>query len=135
VVALLASVLDATWGPRGATEDGNRRQREISENTRAHLNRTFTGNQTLDDLATAVGTSVFHLCRVFRRHTGTSIHRYRTDLRLRRAIELLRGGDGDILAVAVAVGYSGHSHFTRAFHRAFGTTPSRLRRTVRAEFG
>jgi len=130
-LALLASVLDATCGRRAV--DANRRHRDIAEDARAQLNLTFVESRTLDDLAQAVGTSVFHLCRIFRQHTGTTIHQYRAGLRLRRAIELLHDG-GDILAVAMALGYSGHSHFTRAFHRAFGITPSRLRGGVSAAY-
>jgi len=36
-----------------------------------------------------------------------------------------------ILSIALALGYSGHSHFTSAFHTTFGVTPSEYRRLSR----
>jgi AraC-like DNA-binding protein len=47
-------------------------------------------------------------------------------LRVRSSLELLLGSD-DILTVAIALGYSSHSHFTAAFRRAFGLSPSEWR--------
>ena len=69
---------------------------------------------------------MFHLCRIFKRHTGQTIHGYRNQLRLRKSLDLL-GDTDDILRLALALGYSGHSHFTAAFHRLFGMTPSAFR--------
>jgi len=101
--------------------------RELAEEAKACLNLSFASQQGLTDLAGSVGTSVFHLCRVFRHHTGSTIHRYRNELRIRRSLELLADGRDDILGIAVALGYSGHSHFTAAFRRSFGATPSAIR--------
>jgi AraC-like DNA-binding protein len=70
---------------------------------------------------------VFHLCRLFRRRTGLTIHAYRHHLRLRNALEPLEQADADLLALALDLGYSGHSHFTALFRRQFGIVPSRLR--------
>jgi AraC-like DNA-binding protein len=87
---------------------------------------TFTQNVRLADIAAAAGVSVFHLCRTFKALSGWTLHQYRNQLRLHTSLELL-ADTHDILAVAVALGYSGHSHFTAAFRRAFGVTPSEWR--------
>jgi transcriptional regulator GlxA family with amidase domain len=70
---------------------------------------------------------VFHLCRVFRRHVGMTLHEYRQQLRVRHALETVASGDVDLLQVALELGFSGHSHFTAAFRAAFGAPPSVLR--------
>jgi AraC family transcriptional regulator len=94
---------------------------------------------------------VFHLARVFKARTGFSLHAYRTQLRLRAALERvaprhgagpalrLRSGqaprrgsghggrDVDLIDIALDLGFSSHSHFTEAFRRNFGTTPSAVR--------
>jgi AraC family transcriptional regulator len=67
------------------------------------------------------------LCRIFRRETGVTIHEYRTRLRLRRAVASFRDGDVDLLALALDLGYSSHSHFTSSFRSEFGETPSAIR--------
>jgi AraC-like DNA-binding protein len=74
-----------------------------------------------------MGVSPFHLCRLFRRETGYSLHQYRTELRLRWSLQPL-ADDVDILTVALAAGFSHHSHFTAAFRNTFGLRPSEFRR-------
>ncbi len=44
--------------------------------------------------------------------------------RLKRAAELLAGGDYKINEVAVMVGFSSQSNFARSFHKQFGMTPT-----------
>ena len=86
---------------------------------------------SLTEVARRVGVSVFHLCRVFRRHTGMTLHAYRTELRLRHALERLLEGRTPITQIALDLGFSSHSHFTAAFRRAFGLTPSAFVRQAR----
>jgi AraC family transcriptional regulator len=105
------------------------KHRELAESARAHLNATFADQDGLEVLARSVGASVFHLCRVFRQYSGLTIHRYRSELRLRKSLELVAETGDDILTTAMALGYSSHSHFTSAFRRAFGMTPSEFRGT------
>jgi AraC-like DNA-binding protein len=69
---------------------------------------------------------------VFRAETGFALHEYRSQLRLRAALDRVDAGV-ELLTVAHELGYSSHSHFTRFFTRAFGIPPSRLR--VRGDAG
>src|SRR5262249_19539691 len=73
-----------------------------------------------------VGASSAYLTDVFSRFEGISLHRYVTQLRLARAlIELPEAGN--LTTLALDLGFSSHSHFTLAFRRAFGCTPSAFR--------
>jgi AraC family transcriptional regulator len=80
----------------------------------------------LRDLAAEAGVSMYHLCRTFRQATRLTLHQYRTTLRVRWALEAVRGG-GRLVDIALAAGFSSHSHFTSAFHEAFGATPVSVR--------
>jgi AraC-like DNA-binding protein len=51
-------------------------------------------------------------------------------LRLARALVELPHAD-DLSTLALEVGFSSHSHFSAAFRRAFGCTPSQFRQTTR----
>ncbi len=82
---------------------------------------------SMASIAQQVGASPFRLCRVFRRRTGTTLHAYREQLRLRAALEALAAPRVDLSALALRLGYSSHSHFTANFRRAFGVTPSAVR--------
>ena len=130
VMGLLDRVLANAYG------DGPRRS-AVSQSTSqlvhdvcALLGRRFAEPITLAKIARAVGVSVFHLCRTFRRVTGTTIHAYRTQMRLRSALDRLEDVDCDLSQLALDFGFSSHSHFTASFRTAFGVPPSIARRQV-----
>jgi AraC-like DNA-binding protein len=101
---------------------------DVVEHTREIIARRYASPLTLAALASETNTSVFHLCRMFRARTGTTIHAYRNQLRLRAALHALLDSRADLTDVALALGYSSHSHFTAAFGAAYGVTPSLVRR-------
>jgi len=105
-----------------------RRPPPVVEDAKAVLSARFTEHLTLEELGREVNVSPFHLARSFRRHTGYTLHEYRTHLRLRAALERLAAGDEDLAVIARAVGFSSHSHMTASFHRAFGVPPSHVRK-------
>jgi AraC-like DNA-binding protein len=109
----------------GAREDGlcDRAAGDLVARVQRLLATRFKEPLSLHAIAAAIGCSPFHLCRVFRRATGTTLHAHRTALRLRAALEAIEGG-ARIVDVALDAGFSSHSHFTSAFQRAFGVAPS-----------
>lgn len=82
----------------------------------------------LADVAHALGTSPFHLSRIFHRESGLPMRRYLDRSRLRAALERLAGGEKDLTGLALDLGYADHSHFSNAFRREFGMSPSWFRR-------
>lgn len=130
VLGLLDEVLAAAYAHR--SPDGRRSpDADIVARAKSVLASRLGTPLTLPAVASAVGTSMFHLCRVFRRYTGRTLHGYRTQLRVRAALERLQGGDTDLTQLALAFGFSSHSHFTATFRRAFGLTPSAARTLLR----
>jgi AraC-like DNA-binding protein len=121
--------------PQGARTHGSTRGLELVEHARAVLARRFAEDVSLHELAREVGSSPYHLARVFRRATGDSLHGYRTELRLRLSLERLAEPASDLLELALALGYSSHSHFTGVFRAAFGVTPSEVRGRLSAGRG
>jgi AraC family transcriptional regulator len=91
------------------------------------LDAHFTERVLLSDVADAVGASPAYLTDVFRRCEGISLHRYVTQLRLARSLVELPH-TADLTTLALELAFSSHSHFTFAFRRAFGCTPSEYRR-------
>jgi len=91
------------------------------------LSERWGENLTLREVGREVGMSPYHLCRMFRRVTGTTLHRYREDLRLRRSLEGVMESSRPLVDIALDAGFSSHSHFTSSFRRRFAQTPSRVR--------
>jgi AraC-like DNA-binding protein len=110
---------------------GERRRTQLDdavERVKAFLALRPATNPALRTLATQAGCSPFELCRAFRTATGQTITQYRHALRLHLALDRLRIERTDLTQLAFDLGYASHSHFTMAFRRRFGITPSAFRR-------
>jgi AraC-like DNA-binding protein len=83
----------------------------------------------LDELSRAAGLSPFHLARVFCRNVGLPPHAYLTQVRVRRARELLAGPQ-PLADIAASVGFADQSHLSRHFKRIVGLPPGRWRKIV-----
>jgi AraC family transcriptional regulator len=133
VVDLLDSVIAHTYGAmRHVPRPLSSRQHDLVDAIKLVLARRFAEPLTIRSLVDQAGGSIFHVCRMFRQLTGMTLHDYRNQLRLRAALEQLTEGDEELTRIAFGTGYAHHSHFTAAFRRAFGTTPSVLRGRARA---
>ena len=127
-LALLAAVLaDPTGAAPRPCGRAERAHRELAESVKELLAARPGDSHPLPALARRVGTSPFHLARVFRGCTGLPIHQYLLRLRLALALERLGERGASIGALAVDLGFASHSHFTAAFRRTFGVTPGVVR--------
>jgi len=88
-------------------------------------------NLSVQMLAGMAGCSPFHLCRIFRQHTGQSLRQFRVRQRLGNALDRLAEGENDLAALACDVGFNSHSHMTDAFHQTLGRSPRQLREQLR----
>ena len=90
----------------------------------------------VDDIARVAITSRRQLQRVFATVGSTTVRRYLTEVRMRRAAKLLIASDAPLGEIARAVGYRHASPFIKAFRRHHGRTPDEWRRHHRtAPFG
>lgn len=126
--ALVARVLGEA-GVRPAPT--RQRQSDIVEETRRIVVRDLDKPLSLDEIGAAVHFSPFHLSRVFRQRTGSSIHAYRISLRLRASLEPIADGQ-PIARVAADLGFASHAHLSDRFHRAFGMSPRAWRANLRS---
>ncbi|MEO8453384.1 MAG: helix-turn-helix transcriptional regulator [Gemmatimonadota bacterium] len=131
VVGIVAETLARAYAERGASPARRRfsedEHRGLADRSRVELARDIGAPLSVAELARQVGVSPFHLCRVFRAQTGTTLHAYRTDLRLHRAVELLLDSCTELSELAFSLGFSSHSHFTETFRKRVGVTPSAVR--------
>jgi AraC family transcriptional regulator len=96
------------------------RLRAVIEYIDEHLGSELS----LDDLAAVARLSPYHFARLFKNSTGLPPHQYVIARRVERAKELLRDRVRLPLAeIALEMGFSSQSHFTRHFKRLVGVTP------------
>lgn len=84
---------------------------------------------SLQELAALTGMSEYHFCKTFKRSTGITPHKYVMQVRIDRAKDLL-AKNMSITEIALNVGFSSHSHFSGAFHRVTGLSPTVYRRHI-----
>lgn len=70
-----------------------------------------------------------YLNAVFRQAVGVSLHRYLLRLRLQKAAAMLTADDASVNKIAHSVGFENADHFSAAFTRQYGRSPTEYRKT------
>lgn len=97
----------------------NERIREILQ----YIDANLTEEIDIGELAQRFYISKYHMMRLFRKETGTTIHLYITQKRLILARSLMDSGMRSTEA-CYRCGFHSYSSFTRAYSKHFGTTPT-----------
>lgn len=100
---------------------------EKVERARRIMLQELDTSMTLAQLAQRVGLNRTKLALSFKEVYGVSVQTYWRDERLIRARELLRHGKARVTDIALSLGYSETSSFTRAFIRKFGQRPGAVK--------
>jgi AraC family transcriptional regulator len=131
-IDLLQMSLD-TMRPHGAVKRGAteaRRARAVARVKEA-VAAAPAKRWSIDRLAQLAAQSPYHLCRVFREQTGSSVYDYVLRERLAATLPAVLDGE-DLTRLAHDAGFASHSHFTARFRGFFGVTPLALRRRIKA---
>lgn len=89
-----------------------------------HLDSTHT----LVDLAHQVGTNDFILKKGFKELFGTTVFSFWADQKMQYAKELLLDQNLNISEIADSIGYKNPRHFSSAFKKKYGVSPSKFMR-------
>ncbi len=126
ILARLASVLELSSIGSGAGLS-----RQIIGRIVDLLSADLRADVDLTTMAAMAALSPFHFSRAFKASTGVPPHRYRVQLRVAKARELLETTDLPIGEIAAQVGYDDPSYLARLFRREVGATPAAYRREWR----
>lgn len=93
----------------------------VCDYVRAHLN----SDMAVADLACQVNLSPHHFSMLFKQAVGVPPYQYVLQKRIDEAVRRLSAGRMTLSDVALSLGFSDQSHFSRAFRKLTGTTPTR----------
>jgi len=93
-----------------------------------HIKSNLKETLPISELSTIAGFNSTKLKRDFKRLHGTTIYKYITQLRMKKASALIRNEGFTIAQAAYEVGYGNPQHFTNAFKRTMGYLPSELKK-------
>ncbi|MDB6042633.1 MAG: AraC family transcriptional regulator [Gammaproteobacteria bacterium] len=111
-----------------------RNTNELVAQAKEYVARNTNARVRLADVARVLGVSPAILAPAFRSVEKISFYQYALRLRLRSAAALL-STSVDLATLALDLGFASHSHFSTAFLRWSGSTPSAFRARVRSEPG
>lgn len=103
----------------------NTPSRRLAGEILRYLDENLTRTIHSRELVKVFGYSYGHLDRVFRQRFGESILHRHTELRMRRAVEMLLTG-ASIKEAARCIGYDDYYYFLRTFKRTLHTTPTKI---------
>lgn len=96
-----------------------------------YMNKHFTENITIDDIAAVAMKSRDHLSHLFSKTAGISIKQYLINLRINHAKFLLSETDRNISEIAEECGYGELNFFSRQFRNLEKISPSEFRKLIR----
>jgi len=95
-----------------------------------YIQTQFSTELSLDKVASIVYLNPIYFSQLFKQKTGIGFKEYVTNLRLERAMELLRESELKIIDISERVGYPDVRHFSQIFRKKSGVTPSEYRQSV-----
>ena len=93
------------------------------------INKNFSTPLSLEVVAKKSFVSVKELCRLFKKHLGTTVSRYIMSKRISEAKKLLKNGVS-VQQTAEKCGFSDYTSFIRAFKRTVGIPPGKYKRNI-----
>ena len=108
----------------------DRRVHRVMDHVRRHLDSALS----LDELAQVAHFSPYHFHRIFKATTGETLTRFTQRARLERACYLMKASpERELGSIALEVGFSAQSDFSRVFKRRYGIPPSAWDRASRLD--
>lgn len=109
-------------------EKAETRESALGREIRRYLDRNYTEDLHLADVAAALHMSVSHASHLFRKENGLSPMQYVALRRIGEAQNLLISTKMSMTDIAAQVGYNNSNYFQNVFRHALGMTPREYRR-------
>lgn len=114
----------------GALSDSRESSSIMMDRVAAYLSLHLGETITVKQMAELVHLSPSRFTVLFREMYGVSPYRYLLELRIERAIEMMQTPDLRLSQIALYCGFQTVQHFSIAFRKVIGITPSVYRKTV-----
>lgn len=106
----------------------NNRYGDIIIKAKGYINQNFSDSKlSLNSVAGFVSVSPSHFSTIFAQETGETFIEYLTNIRIRRAMELLKTTNMKMTEITFEVGYSEPHYFSQLFKKITGKSPRNFR--------
>jgi AraC family transcriptional regulator len=104
---------------------------EVTQDVIYFLEQSLLDDWHLDDYASQIGYSKYHLSRIFKQETGLTISEYIRKRRLATAAMYLLHSDESIIQIAFKLHFQSQEAFTRSFKELYNMPPGKYRKQMR----
>lgn len=129
LVRIAATILSVEFKEGQSQRSGYVRTEDHMVQVFEKLSASELINLSVGELADRFSCSRRHLNRLFHQHFGVSVAALRMEMRMLKAISLLRDADVKIINVADQCGFNHLGLFNTCFKRRFGTSPGQWRKS------
>lgn len=110
-----------------AVPEDNKEESELIARIKRFIQKNYKSELGLGDVASAVGLAPAYVSHIFKKETGQGIVEYITELKMKKARQLLKDKSLKIVQVAKICGYENQSYFNKLFKSYYGMTPVQYR--------
>lgn len=103
--------------------DGNR----YVQLAKQHVHSRYSEKITLEDMAQQLFIHPAYFSSIFKKETGQNFIDYVNEVRVRKAVEMLKSKDCKIKEIFTTVGFQNHSYFNKVFKKVIGVNPLEFR--------
>ena len=101
---------------------------DIVQQVMLYIRENFDKEIKNTDISATFGYHPYYLNRLFKEHTGRTLHQTVLHIRIKNAKGLLKRTSLSIETIVKEVGFSDRTQFCTTFHKATGMTPSEYRK-------
>jgi two-component system response regulator YesN len=105
----------------------NRRDLKLIGIVKDYIEKNYNENLTLNKIAEITYLNPNYFCEFFKEETSQTFIDYLTNVRIKKAKELLKDVRVKVYEVSDIVGYNDSAYFCRVFKKIVGVTPSQFR--------
>jgi AraC-like DNA-binding protein len=92
------------------------------------LREEYNNDFSIEDVAHTANLSTYHFIRIFKSMTGITPYDYLLNVKIEKAIELLKLKKHTITEICFMCGFNNPGHFSSVFKRKIGIVPSQYRK-------
>jgi AraC-like DNA-binding protein len=129
LIRIASSILAVEFNEAQVQRSGFVRAEDHMVQVFERLSPTEFINLSVGELAEKFSCSRRHLNRLFHQYFGVSVATLRMEMRLLKAMSLLRDPDAKVINVAEQCGFNHLGLFNTCFKRRFGTSPGQWRKS------
>jgi AraC-like DNA-binding protein len=103
--------------------DGHAKHDRLMASIKLFVKEHVSERITLQDVADRFGMSPNYLSTTFKKHTGRNLSNYMSEVKIRKAMELMQDKSLMVYQVAEILGYENSYYFSKVFKKVSGMTP------------